>query len=44
MIAQAGRLLNQGDGITFQGSRFVVESIDRRRIQQVRMTVERVPS
>jgi len=44
MIAQAGKLLSQGDSVAYQGSRFIVESIDRRRIQQVRMTVEKVPS
>jgi CBS domain containing-hemolysin-like protein len=44
MIAQAGRLLNQGDSVSYQGSRFIVESIDRRRVRQVRMMIERPPA
>ena len=41
LIAQAGRLLNQGDIVTYQDSCFTVESIDRRRIRRVRLRSER---
>ena len=39
MVEQAGRLLNSGDELTFDGLKFVVESADRRRIIQVRVDI-----
>ncbi|MFN0110451.1 MAG: hemolysin family protein [Blastocatellia bacterium] len=41
LIAQAGRLLNQGDAVEHNGSRFTVEQVASRRITQVKM--ERLP-
>ncbi len=41
LLAQAGRLLKQGDSILFENNRFKVESVDRKRIRRVRVTFER---
>lgn len=41
LIAEAGRLLNQGDAVEHDGSRFTVERVASRRITQVKM--ERLP-
>ncbi|MBS1790521.1 MAG: HlyC/CorC family transporter [Acidobacteria bacterium] len=41
LIAEAGRLLNQGDIIEHKGSRFTIERVASRRITQVKM--ERLP-
>lgn len=41
LIAQAGRLLNEGDTVEHNGSRFTVEEVISRRITQVKM--ERIP-
>ena len=40
LLAQAGRLLLQGESIQFQNIRFTVESVDRKRIRRVRVTLE----
>ena len=40
LLAQAGRLLQQGENILFEETRFTVESIDRKRIRRVRVTKE----
>lgn len=40
LLAQAGRLLQQGESILFQNNRFTVESVDRKRIRRVRVTLE----
>ncbi|MGB9079683.1 MAG: transporter associated domain-containing protein, partial [Desulfuromonadaceae bacterium] len=40
LLAQAGRLLQQGESIRFEGTRFTVESVDRKRIRRVRVTAE----
>lgn len=40
LLAQGGRLLNQGESISFQNAVFTVESVDRRRIRRVRMVIE----
>ncbi|MEK7832916.1 MAG: hemolysin family protein [Acidobacteriota bacterium] len=37
LIAQAGRLLNEGDAIEHNGSRFTIEQVTSRRITQVKM-------
>ncbi|MDD2310136.1 MAG: hemolysin family protein [Desulfuromonadaceae bacterium] len=41
MLAQAGRMLQQGESILFEDTRFTVESIDRKRIHRVRVATER---
>ncbi|MBW4055412.1 MAG: HlyC/CorC family transporter [Proteobacteria bacterium] len=41
LLAQAGRLLQQGESILFEGTRFKVENVDRKRIRRVRVTIER---
>lgn len=41
LISEAGRLLNQGDAVEHEGSRFTVERVASRRITQVKM--ERLP-
>jgi CBS domain containing-hemolysin-like protein len=38
VIAQSGRLMNSGESVDFDGVRFTVESLDRRRIRRVRVT------
>ena len=40
LLAQAGRLLQQSESVLFQGTRFTVESVDRKRIRRVRVTAE----
>lgn len=40
LLAQAGRLLQQGESILFENTRFTVESVDRKRIRRVRVTEE----
>jgi CBS domain containing-hemolysin-like protein len=41
MLAQAGRMLQQGESILFEDTRFTVESVDRKRIHRVRVATER---
>jgi CBS domain containing-hemolysin-like protein len=38
MLAQAGRLLRPGEEVEYEGSRFIVERVDRRRIRRIRFT------
>jgi CBS domain containing-hemolysin-like protein len=38
LMAQAGRLLQQGDVVQFEGLRFEVERLERRRIRRIRLT------
>lgn len=38
LLAQAGRLLHQGDIVEYDGARFTVELAEQRRIQRVRFT------
>lgn len=38
MLAQAGRLLLPGEVIEYDGARFTVERVDRRRIRRIRFT------
>lgn len=40
LLAQAGRLLQQGESILFDDIRFTVENVDRKRIRRVRVTIE----
>ena len=37
LMDQAGRLLNAGESIEYNGCRFTVERIERRRIRRVRL-------
>ena len=37
VLAQAGRMMNAGDSVEFGGMKFIVESLERRRIRRVRM-------
>jgi CBS domain containing-hemolysin-like protein len=37
VIAQAGRLMNAGESVEFEGARYTVESVERRRIKRVRL-------
>lgn len=41
LLAQTGRLLQQGESILFEDTRFTVENVDRKRIRRVRVTTER---
>ena len=41
LLAQSGRLLLQGETVLFDGTRFIVESVDRKRIRSVRVLLER---
>lgn len=41
LLAQGGRLLNQGESISYQDAVFTVESVDRRRIRRIRLETER---
>jgi CBS domain containing-hemolysin-like protein len=41
LLAQAGRMLQQGESILFEDNRFTVENVDRKRIRRVRFTAER---
>jgi CBS domain containing-hemolysin-like protein len=38
-MARAGRLLQVGDTVEFEGKRFVVERLDQRRIRRIRLTL-----
>jgi len=38
-MAQAGRLLSAGESIDYNGSRFTVERLERRRIRRVRLAL-----
>ncbi len=38
LLAQAGHLLQQGERVQFEGIRFTVENVDRKRIRRVRVT------
>jgi CBS domain containing-hemolysin-like protein len=40
LLAQSGRLLLQGETVMFDGTRFTVESVDRKRIRSVRVLSE----
>lgn len=40
LLAQAGHLLQQGESILFEDTRFTVENVDRKRIRRVRVTAE----
>ena len=37
LMAQAGRLLDEGDAVNYNGSKFVVERLEGRRIRRVRL-------
>lgn len=39
LMAQAGKLLQVGDVVVYEGKHFVVERLDRRRIRRVRLTL-----
>ena len=39
LMAQAGKLLQVGDVVKYEGKHFVVERLDRRRIRRVRLTL-----
>ena len=39
LMAQAGKLLQVGDTVEYEGKQFVVERLDRRRIRRVRLTL-----
>ena len=41
LLAQSGRLLQQGESVLFDGTRFTVESTDRKRIRRVRVLLRR---
>jgi CBS domain containing-hemolysin-like protein len=41
LLAQSGRLLQQGESVMFQNIRFQVESVDKKRIRRVRVIFER---
>ncbi len=38
LLAQAGRLLQPGEVVEYDGARFAVERVDHRRIRRVRFT------
>ena len=40
LLAQAGRLLNEGETVKYERMRFMVEQIDKRRIRKIRLTIE----
>ena len=40
LLAQTGRLLQQGESIVFDATRFTVENVDRKRIRRVRVSAE----
>ncbi len=46
MLAQAGRLLRQGEAIEYEGASFTVERVERRRIRRIRFTtaVKKAPT
>ncbi|MGH9872108.1 MAG: hemolysin family protein [Pyrinomonadaceae bacterium] len=37
LMAQAGRLLNEGDSVNYNGAKFIVERLEGRRIRRVRL-------
>jgi CBS domain containing-hemolysin-like protein len=37
LIAREGRLLAEGDAVQFNGTRFLVERVNQRRVTRVRM-------
>jgi CBS domain containing-hemolysin-like protein len=37
LMAQAGRLLNEGDAINYNGGKFIIERLEGRRIRRVRL-------
>lgn len=41
MLAQAGRMLQQGESVMYEDTRFTVENVDRKRIRCVRVATER---
>jgi magnesium and cobalt exporter, CNNM family len=41
LLAQAGRLLQQGESILFENTCFTVENVERKRIRRVRVTTKR---
>jgi CBS domain containing-hemolysin-like protein len=38
LLSRAGRLLQLGETVEYEGARFTVERLDRRRIRQIRFT------
>lgn len=38
LLAQAGRLLQEGETIEYEGARFTVERVDKRRLRRIRLT------
>jgi CBS domain containing-hemolysin-like protein len=38
LLAQAGRLLQQGESILFEETLFTVENVDQKRIRRIRVT------
>lgn len=43
LLAQSGRLLKQGESIIFEENRFMVESVERKRIRRVRVIAGGAP-
>ncbi|HVQ40218.1 MAG TPA: hemolysin family protein [Pyrinomonadaceae bacterium] len=41
LLAQAGRLLQEGETVEFEGQRFMVERVEKRRIRRIRFTAAR---
>ena len=41
LMAQAGRVMNQGEAIDYNGARFIVDRVERRRIRRVRLILSR---
>lgn len=41
LLAQSGRLLQEGETVEYEGMRFVVERVDNRRIRRIRFTPAR---
>jgi CBS domain containing-hemolysin-like protein len=44
LLAQAGRLLRPGEVVEYEGARFLVEQVDRRRIRRIRYTQAAAPA
>jgi CBS domain containing-hemolysin-like protein len=44
LLAQTGHLMQQGERIEFQNSHFIVESVDRKRIRRIRVTLASLPA
>jgi len=40
LLAQSGHLLQQGESILFENTRFTVENVERKRIRRIRVTTE----